>query len=452
MASLNHPLEWYPQARRISRKIIMHVGPTNSGKTHHALKRLESARRGIYCGPLRLLAFEIYERMNHQGIGCNLITGEDRRLAEKDVPLLSATIEMADFNAQYDVAVLDEIQMIGDTFRGHAWTDALLGLRAREVHLCGEPSAVPLVKRMMEEVGDEVEVIEYQRLSRMELATDSLQGDLTRLRRGDCLIAFSRKGIYQLKEYIEANTEHKCSVIYGSLPPETRAQQARLFNDPESPNTVLVASDAIGMGINLSIGRVIFTAVHKFNGIHITNLSLSSTRQIAGRAGRFGTEFNPGFATTVLERDMPFLRDSIPTLPPLIGKAVVAPRVHQLEKFAHQVPQLPFTQMLNLLEIVADLGPDYTLGDIGLNPEDFDFLDHLPMSVADKFMMSFAPIVTREPTGSEICKRMIRFHAYNQECYVSDLLSLPEEVPLGPGPLQLLEIYHKCLTCYLWLR
>ncbi|KAJ1962609.1 RNA helicase, partial [Dispira parvispora] len=129
LACLKYPQEWFPGARRFARRIVMHVGPTNSGKTHQALQKLERARRGIYCGPLRLLAHEIYTRMNTQGIGCNLLTGEDRRTADHDVPLLSATVEMADFNTEYDVAVLDEIQMIGDTHRGFAWTDALFGLQ-----------------------------------------------------------------------------------------------------------------------------------------------------------------------------------------------------------------------------------------------------------------------------------------------------------------------------------
>jgi ATP-dependent RNA helicase SUPV3L1/SUV3 len=104
----------------------MHVGPTNSGKTYAALKRLEEAETGIYAGPLRLLAHEVYERMNDQGVPFNLLTGEERRESD-GVEKWAATVEMTPLNKRLDVAVIDEIQMINDEQRGWAWTQALLG-------------------------------------------------------------------------------------------------------------------------------------------------------------------------------------------------------------------------------------------------------------------------------------------------------------------------------------
>ncbi|KAJ1653951.1 RNA helicase [Dispira simplex] len=451
LACLKYPQEWFPGARRFARRIVMHVGPTNSGKTHQALQKLERARRGIYCGPLRLLAHEIYTRMNTQGIGCNLLTGEDRRTADHDVPLLSATVEMADFNTEYDVAVLDEIQMIGDTHRGFAWTDALFGLQARELHLCGEPSAVPIVKKLMALVGDEVEVHEYQRLSRMELSPRSLDCNLTQLKRGDCVITFSRKNIYQIKSFIEKETPHRCAVIYGNLPPETRAQQAQQFNDPTSDTTVLVSSDAIGMGINLNIGRIIFTALDKYNGVNVARLSASHVRQIAGRAGRFNTEFNPGYVTAVLPRDMPILRKSIETIPPMISKARVTPRLEMLEKFAHQLPDAKFTEILSLFEMTCDLGQDLSLGDMGTGRETCVLLNDLQLSIADKYLMSFAPLVERDIIGEKVCANMVSYHAEDKECRIGDLFTLPTAPPTSPDALVTLEIYHKCLMAYLWL-
>lgn len=111
----------------INRKIHLHVGPTNSGKTYSALKRLTEAKSGIYCGPLRLLAHEIFERMNNNGIACNLVTGEEKRIISEDATLTSSTVEMVELNRDLEVAVVDEIQMIGDRNRGWAWTQALLG-------------------------------------------------------------------------------------------------------------------------------------------------------------------------------------------------------------------------------------------------------------------------------------------------------------------------------------
>lgn len=111
----------------MKRKIIMHVGPTNSGKTYHALQRFQKAESAVYCGPLRLLAQEVYERSNEGGVPCNLLTGEERRESD-GVDKWSCTVEMTNLNSRFDVAVIDEIQMIGDDQRGWAWTSAVLGI------------------------------------------------------------------------------------------------------------------------------------------------------------------------------------------------------------------------------------------------------------------------------------------------------------------------------------
>ncbi len=198
----------------------MHVGPTNSGKTHNALQSLEKAKSGIYCGPLRLLAHEIFDRMNNKSIPCNLVTGEERReLKGCDVRLTSSTIEMANLNNSLDVAVIDEIQMISDQQRGWAWTQALLGLQAKEIHLCGEASAVKLVKSICASLNEDVEVREYSRLSKLVVADESLNGDLRKIQKGDCVVTFSRKAIFGLKNEIEGVTGLRCAVVYGALPP-----------------------------------------------------------------------------------------------------------------------------------------------------------------------------------------------------------------------------------------
>jgi ATP-dependent RNA helicase SUPV3L1/SUV3 len=197
----------------------LHVGPTNSGKTYRALKRLEEAESGIYCGPLRLLAHEIFEKMNEKGIACNLLTGEERREVGLHAPLTSSTVEMASLGKTLDVAVIDEIQMIADEDRGWAWTQALLGLKAKEIHLCGEASAVPLVKKICETLDEEVIVNEYTRLTPFEVDERSLMNDLSKIKKGDCVVAFSRNEIFQLKEKIEETTGLRCAVAYGGLPP-----------------------------------------------------------------------------------------------------------------------------------------------------------------------------------------------------------------------------------------
>jgi ATP-dependent RNA helicase SUPV3L1/SUV3 len=252
VADLRYPAEWYPATREVPRVVHMHVGPTNSGKTYHALQRLEAAKSGIYLGPLRLLAHEVFTRLNAKGRPCALVTGEEQRMPEGSVPpMYSCTVEMAPLNTKFDVAVIDEIQMINHPERGWAWTQAFLGLQAREIHLCGEARTVNIMRELCALVGDEVHVHEYKRLTPLRVQPRSLDGSLKKLEKGDCLVAFTVVGIHALRREIEKQTGKKCAIVYGSLPPETRAMQARLFNDPDNDYDYLVASDAIGMGLNL---------------------------------------------------------------------------------------------------------------------------------------------------------------------------------------------------------
>lgn len=252
LADLRYPVEWYPATRAVQRKIVLHVGPTNSGKTYHALKRLEQADTGIYAGPLRLLAHEVYTRLNAKGKACDLITGDEKVVQGGDgAQMKSCTVEMVPLNTDVDVAVVDEIQMIGHQERGWAWTQALLGLKAKEIHLCGEERSVPLIRELAASMGDEIEIHTYKRLSPLKTMSTSLRRRLSDLRKGDCVVVFSRVGIHAMKREIENITQKRVAVVYGSLPPEIRAQQARLFNDPDNDYDILVASDAIGMGLNL---------------------------------------------------------------------------------------------------------------------------------------------------------------------------------------------------------
>ena len=254
LADLRYPTEWYPATRTVQRTLHLHVGPTNSGKTYHALKRLEQAETGLYAGPLRLLAHEVYTRLNANGKPCNLFTGDERKLAEGvTAKMSSCTVEMVPLNEDLEVAVIDEIQMIGNVERGWAWTQALLGLKARELHLCGEERAVPLIRELAVMMGDKLVIHQYERLSPLRAMTTSLRGDLKKLQKGDCLVVFSRLGIHALRREVEKATGKRVAVVYGSLPPETRAQQAKLFNDPDNDYDILIASDAIGMGLNLSV-------------------------------------------------------------------------------------------------------------------------------------------------------------------------------------------------------
>jgi ATP-dependent RNA helicase SUPV3L1/SUV3 len=218
LSDLRSPVKWYPFARKMKRRIIAHLGPTNSGKTHQALKIFEKQKSGIYCGPLRLLAHEIYERCNLNGVDCNLKTGEETK-EKPGVNRWAVTVEMANLNRKYDIAIIDEIQMISDPDRGWAWTQAFLGIQADEIYVCGEPSAEAILRQLCELTGEELMVKRHTRLTPLSVDSKSLRGNLKQLKPGDCVITFSRKGIYKLKNKIEKETPYSACVIYGSLPP-----------------------------------------------------------------------------------------------------------------------------------------------------------------------------------------------------------------------------------------
>lgn len=220
---LTRPHTWYPIARRKKRNVILHVGPTNSGKTYNALKRLESSYSGIYCGPLRLLAWEIAQRMNKAKVPCDLITGQEREEVD-GAKHKAVTVEMADVTSEYSCAVVDEIQMLGCRTRGFSFTRALLGIAADELHLCGDAAAVPLIQEILKATEDNVKVQYYERLSPLVPLKLPL-GSFANIRTGDCIVAFSRFEIYKIKRQIEHGRKHLCSVVYGSLPPETRTRQ-----------------------------------------------------------------------------------------------------------------------------------------------------------------------------------------------------------------------------------
>ncbi|KAJ8685529.1 hypothetical protein QAD02_021322, partial [Eretmocerus hayati] len=192
------------------------------------------------------------------------------------------------------VAIIDEIQLIRDPGRGWAWTRALLGVPASEVHLCGEEGALGLVEALCSTTGESVEVRKYKRLTDLEVENTALCS-LSNIQAGDCIVCFSKTDIYTVSRNLEQQNID-VAVIYGSLPPGTKVAQAAKFNDVNNPCKVLVATDAIGMGLNLHIRRIIFFTLMKptmnekgERGMDL--ITISSALQIAGRAGRYGTQW-----------------------------------------------------------------------------------------------------------------------------------------------------------------
>eukprot|EP01038_Epipyxis_sp_PR26KG_P010534 gene10534-14151_t len=336
-SDLRSPHEWYPFSRMMKRKIIFHGGPTNSGKTYSALERLRKApNSGLYCGPLRLLALEVYEKLNRQGVLTNLKTGQEIREVPGATHVCS-TLEMVSICTEYDVAVIDEIQMIADRDRGDAWSRALLGLRAKEIHLCGGLEASNIVRSLAESTGDEFELVKYDRLAKLKVEDESLRGNYTKVRPGDCIVAFSKMDVFAIRDLIERKTKYKCAVIYGQLPPETRTTQARLFNESNTGYDILVATDAIGMGLNLNIRRIIFHNLMKKGQKSTNYCEPTSVKQIAGRAGRYSSNHSIGEVTTWQEADLAYLKAVMSWELPQISSAGISPSLDQIQFFSEQL-------------------------------------------------------------------------------------------------------------------
>eukprot|EP00850_Spirogloea_muscicola_P016733 SM000138S00040 [mRNA] locus=s138:164928:169646:- [translate_table: standard] len=358
-ADLRTPHTWFPFARAMKRRIVYHHGPTNSGKTHTVLQRLMQAASGVYCGPLRLLAMEVFNRINQEGVFCNLHTGQELQV----VPFAkhtACTVEMALLALPCEVAVIDEIQMLTDEFRGWAWTKALLGLQASEVHICGDPSALPLVRHICSLTGDDFEVHQYERFKPLQVC-QPLNGNFSRVEKGDCIVAFSRQEIFDVKRAVEVATNHRCCVVYGGLPPETRKQQAGLFNAPDNGYNVLVASDAVGMGLNLNIRRVIFWSLHKFDGLSTNPIPPPQVKQIGGRAGRRGSLWPEGMTTTFFAHDLPYLMNCLSSKVEEASTAGLCPVFEQVEMFASKLPNISFAQLLDRFEETAKVDDCYFL-------------------------------------------------------------------------------------------
>ncbi len=278
-----HYRDLYPAARAMRRRFVLHLGPTNSGKTHEACGRLHGALQGIYLGPLRLLAAEQFETLNLQDVPCSLITGEEQ-IRVPGSRVQSSTVEMADLKKRYDVAVIDECQMIADRDRGGAWTTAILGLCADEIHLCASPDAENLLTQMILDCGDTLSVVRHERMTPLVVQNEGFRFPDS-VRRGDALIVFSKARVHAAAAELR-QLGFRVSLIYGALPPDVRRDQARSFL--QGDNDVVVSTDAIAMGMNLPIERVVFLESEKYDGDIVRPLTDAEIKQIAGRAGRYG--------------------------------------------------------------------------------------------------------------------------------------------------------------------
>ena len=383
----------------MGRKFIALLGPTNSGKTHRAMEALAKAASGVYLAPLRLLALENYERLqaarpHGQEIKVSLITGEERRLAEGATHVAS-TVEMLDTKKAVEVAVIDEIQMLADRDRGAAWTTAVCGAPANIVYLVGAPEARRAIEALAERLEVPLEVHVLKRMAPLEMEPSAVR-KLANLRRGDAVIAFSRREVLNWRDMI---TERGFSVatVYGNLSPEVRRAQAERFREGQAD--IVVGTDALAMGLNLPIARIVMTTAVKYNGVEEEEISAALARQIAGRAGRYGVHeegFVAGYDDDTHYVMRALMKEKIP--PVAATGFAVAPSLEQLHRISSVTGETSLVKLLKRFVHNIDVPDGFFYPRITEEQnERAEWLDTLPLSVAEKFMLSLVPISSRVP-------------------------------------------------------
>ncbi|KAF9618522.1 hypothetical protein IFM89_002217 [Coptis chinensis] len=321
-----------------------------------------------------------------------------------------------------------------DATRGFSFTRALLGIPADELHLCGDPAVVPLIQEILGVTDDSIQVQYYERLLPLVPSKVPL-GSFSNIKTGDCIVTFSRREIYRLKREIEERGKHLCSVVYGSLPPETRTRQATMFNDESSEFDVLVASDAIGMGLNLNISRIIFSTLKKFNGTEMRDLTVPEIKQIAGRAGRYGSKFPIGEVTCLDAEDIPFLHSSLKSPSPTLQSAGLFPTFDLLLLYSRLHPRTGLHPILARFLEKAKLSPNYFIADCEEMLKVAAVIDELPLQLHDKYLFCISPVDMSDDISSQGLTQYAAMAEQFAENYAKKGLVRLREI-FTPGTLQ----------------
>lgn len=306
-------------------RVVAVLGPTNTGKTHLAVERMLGYRSGIIGLPLRLLAREIYDRIvakrGPQAVA--LITGEEK-ISPANAQYFVCTVEAMPLNREAEFLAVDEIQLCADPERGHVFTDRLLRARGRsETMFMGSDTMRPIIRRLL----PDAEFISRPRFSQLSFAGEK---KLPRLPRRAAIVAFSTASVYTIAELVRRQ-RGGAAVVLGALSPRTRNAQVALYQSGEVD--YLVATDAIGMGLNMDVDHVAFAATRKFDGRVHRQLNPAEMGQIAGRAGR---HMNDGtFGTTA----------GVGSLDPDSVEAVVTHRYDPVERLQWRNHHLSFRSL-----------------------------------------------------------------------------------------------------------
>jgi hypothetical protein len=434
----------FPVARSLDRRFLFLAGPTNSGKTYEALKLAREAATAEILSPLRLLALEHYERMSEEGLAAGMVTGEERVLPE-GATHIARTIETLDLHRVVDVCVIDEVQMLGDPNRGWAWTQAVIGAPAKLVVLTGAPEAIPLVEHLLAMTGETLEVKILKRKGKLRV--EGVPANLNKLTRGDAVVAFTRRDIHELRTRL-VQAGRSVATVYGALGPEVRRAEAARFRNGEAE--ILVATDAIGMGLNIGpLRRIVFSTLRKFDGVRERQLTAMEIKQIAGRAGRFG-HHDEGLVTALPEVGAYAQVETVignalkGDAVKLRGKAYVRPNQETVLSASEVLQTDRLGRVLRHLHDTLVAGhPDLRMADMEEMIELATLLDTIDMPILDRLSYSMAPVDGREQLAVELLLDWARQHARDGRVHAPDF-------GLNTDLLKL-EARVKIATTWLWL-
>ncbi|WOE69139.1 SUV3 C-terminal domain-containing protein [Hydrogenimonas thermophila] len=433
----------FPLAREMGRKLIFHVGPTNSGKTYAAMEKLKEADTGYYLAPLRLLALEGYETLKNSGLEASLITGEEQ-IIDEEAAHISSTIEMANFQVDVDVCVIDEVQMIADPDRGWAWANAIIGIPAHTVIMTGSEDALEAVQELAEWLDEELEVVRFERKSPLILNSNSTS--LKKLEPSTAIVAFSRRDVLALKEQLSGR--YDVSVVYGNLSPEVRREEARRFREGESQ--ILVATDAIAMGLNLPIRTILFARDSKFDGQSRRLLTPSEIRQIAGRAGRYGLH-EEGFVGALTGPVLNTITELIDEPSPSIhGPYRVMANFDHIDLIAKIIETQSLSEILGFFVKHMQFDGPFIAANIENMLEIAKMVDLYNLDLKTKYHLACAPLSLGSPYLESV------FHRYliSLERQEPIPFNLPEHLPQVAQTSDMLfeaEEMVKEVSLYLWL-
>lgn len=416
-------IDLYPHARMLHRHFILHIGGTNSGKTYQSLERLKEVKTGVYLAPLRLLALEVQEKMLESNVMCSLSTGEEEDIVQ-NATHMSSTVEKLNIEKNYDVCVIDECQMLQDRDRGWAWTRAILGVCANEIHVCMSPDAEKIVIKLIEECGDTYEIVKHERNTELIFEDEPFHYP-NDVRDHDCLIVFSRKNVLSVASELESRGL-KVSILYGALPYPVRKSELKKFMNGET--NILVATDCVGLGVNVCIKRILYLQTSKYDGFENRMLNISEVKQISGRAGRYGI-FDVGYVNAIADRKY--------------IKKLLNSDYKDIELAKINFPET----LLNLDEKLSDTLITWSkITDTGLFVKtDIErdlmlcrYLEQYPLEKSQILSLINMPFDERNDEILNLWKRLVKK-------YVKNTLNLKEEIKLMPltDNLEALELAHK---------